>query len=130
MRTEPLYFLLYDGDCRVCSLFGRIVSLIDIQRRIRVQPIQESRSLLRGISEEEILDAAHVVVPDGRVTTGADAMPALLGGLLGNPRLERLLRSSATSMRLFSRLYGILVELRGHLTCGFPAPASAAHTPR
>lgn len=130
MQTEDAYFLLYDGDCRICTAFARIVRFADIRRRIRVQPIQESRGLLDGASKDTILDAAHAVSPDGTVTTGADAMPTLLSALVGAPRMEPWLRSSKGSMFLISRLYGILVEFRGHLSCGFSAPSSAARIPR
>lgn len=130
MPTGSAYFLVYDGDCRVCEGFAHALALIDIRRRIATRPIQEARDLLAGIAQDAILDAAHVISPDGRVTTGADAMPTLAGALLGAPEIEGWLRSSRLSMRVFSRLYGILVELRGHLSCGFSAPSSGARTPR
>ncbi len=130
MRTEGGYFLLYDGDCRVCSFFGSIVSILDVQRRIRVRPIQDSQDLLPGIPTDTVLDAAHAVSPDGRVTTGADAMPTLIGALLGRPLVEARLRSSRSSMRTLSRLYRILVGLRGHLSCGVGAASKAVRTPR
>ncbi len=123
MRTEGPYFVLYDGNCRVCTACARFVAFIDIHRRIRAQPIQESHELLRGLREDVLLDAAHAIAPDGHVTTGADAVPTLVGALLGTPEAEGWLRSSPSTMRTLSRFYALLVRFRGQLTCGISAPS-------
>ncbi len=130
MPTPDATFLLYDGDCRVCTAFARAVHAVDLRRAIRIRPIQESRELLRGMAQDTILDAAHAVSPDGRVTTGADALPTLVAALLGTPRIEGWIRSSKTSMGAASWFYALLVDLRGHLTCGFAVPAAAERSPR
>ena len=75
MEPEGTYFLLYDGECRICTAFARAVAALDIRGTLRARPLQDSRDLLGGMPEEEILGAAHVVAPDGQVTTGAAAMP-------------------------------------------------------
>ncbi len=123
MRTEGPYFVLYDGNCRVCTACARFVAFIDIHRRIRAQAIQESHELLQGMGEDVMLDAAHAIAPDGHVTTGADAVPTLVGALLGTPEAEGWLRSSPSTMRTVSRLYAMLVRFRGQLTCGISAPS-------
>ena len=130
MEPEGTYFLLYDGECRICTAFARAVAALDIRGTLRARPLQDSRDLLGGMPEEEILGAAHVVAPDGPVTTGAAAMPTIAGVLLGVPRLEAWLRSSPPRMRAVSRAYDFLVSLRGQLTCGVPSPSSAARSPR
>ncbi len=130
MRTEAPYFLLYDSDCRVCTAFARAVAFLDVRRGLQIRPIQDSHALLPGFPGDSALRAAHAVSPDGNVTTGADAMPALIGAVLGIPRIEGWLRGSGLPMSLVNRGYGILVDVRGRLTCGVPAPASAARSPR
>lgn len=130
MRTNPPYFVLYDGDCRICTLGARILHVLDLHRNLHVRPIQQSMELLRSIPEDAVLDAAHAVAPDGHVTTGADAMPTLVGALLDAPRFEGWLRASKPSMTFLNRFYATLVELRGRLTCALPAPSSAARSPR
>lgn len=77
-----------------------------------------------------MLEAAHAVAPDGRVTTGADALPTIVGAIVGTPRAEGWLRSSPSSLRALSRIYAFLVRFRSQLTCGISVPASAACTPR
>lgn len=122
--------LLYDGDCRICTTFARAVKVIDLRGGIRIQPIQASRELLRSIPGDEILDAMHVVSPDGRVRTGGEALPAILAALTGAPVLEGLLDHSFVAAAFFRGLYAVLVELRGHLTCRYDATASEEHSPR
>ena len=130
MAVQGPTFLLYDRDCRVCRASARFVRCIDLRRGIRIRPIQESRELLRSLPEESVLDAAHAIDPDGRVTSGAEAMPVLAGALLGAPQVERRLRASPSAMRVLARFYGFLVGLRGRLTCGVAAPSSEACAPR
>ncbi len=119
------YRLLYDGDCRICIAFARWARAVDRRNRIRIQPIQESRDLLGGIPDNLVLDAMHVVAPDGRVATGGDSIPTLLEALFAGPPLASLLRTSSRVRALLRVLYGVVVELRGHLICRVE-PASAA----
>lgn len=130
MRTDGPYLVLYDGDCRVCTASARFLAFIDIHRKIRARPIQESGEFLREIPEDARLDAAHAIAPDGHVTTGADAMPTLVGALLGTPAAEGWLRSSPSVMRMLAQFYALLVRFRGQLTCGLVSASAAACTPR
>lgn len=123
-------WLLFDGDCRVCSSFARWIDVLDLRGAIRIRPIQESRDLLQAVPPGSLLEAVHAVAPDGRVTTGSDALPLIVSALLDGPELEGLLRSSPHAMSALSRLYRFLVEFRGRLTCALDGPSSAGHTPR
>lgn len=118
--------VLYDGDCRICASFARWVKALDVRGRIRIRPIQDSRELLRDIPGDEILDAMHAVTPDGRVFTGGDALPAILAALFSGPALETRMKKSTATMATMRRLYAILAEFRGHLTCRYDAPPSSA----
>lgn len=124
--------LLYDGDCRICTTFARSMVALDLRHALRIRTIQESKGLLEGLRGDEILDAMHVLTPDGRRLTGGEALPALLSGLAGAPALETLIVRSSLVRAAMRRLYSVLAEFRGHLTCRFDgAPASsAARTPR
>ncbi len=130
MARDGPYLLLYDADCRICAAFARALRFVTLGRRIHVRSIQDSRSLLLGMAEDDILGSAHAISPEGLVTTGADAMPMLAGALLGKPQIEGRLRSSPASMRFLSGFYAFLADLRGRLTCGLAAPSSGARTPR
>ncbi len=116
-------WLLFDGDCRVCSAAARWVRIVDIRGHVRAQPIQESQALLESVPPDRRLDAVRALAPDGRLVEGADAFPVILAALSGGPPLEGLLRSSPQAMFALSRCYDALVKLRGRLTCGVAASA-------
>ena len=125
MKNAP-YVLLYDRDCGICSAVSRWIRAIDWRGRIRLASIQSSRSILVGIPEDRMLDALHVVSPDGRVTTGGDAIPTLIGAFPIGAGVERVLRESAPLMRVVHRFYGFLTQFRDRLVCRLePAGTSA-----
>ena len=125
MKNAP-YVLLYDRDCGICSAVSRWIRALDWRRRIRLQSIQSSRSILVGIPEDRMLDALHVVSPDGRVTTGGDAVPTLIGAFPIGAGVERILRGSAALMGVVHRFYGFLTRFRDRLVCRLePAGTSA-----
>src|SRR5256712_9976068 len=102
------YVLLYDRDCGICSALSRWIHRVDLRRRIRFESIQSGRALLTGIPEERMLDAWHIVTPDGRVTTGGDAVPTLVGAFPIGAGLGRLLAGSSGLMRQVPRPYAVL----------------------
>ena len=73
-----------------------------------------------------MLDALHVVSPDGRITTGGDAVPTLIGAFPIGAGVERILRGSAALMGVVHRFYGFLTRFRDRLVCRLePAGTSA-----
>src|SRR5947209_19443100 len=104
----PSYVLLYDGDCGICSALSRWIRAVDIRRRIRFESIQAGRGLLKGIPEDRMLDAWHMVAPNGQVTTGGDAVPTLVGPFPIRAGFRRLRRGSSGPWARVHRLYACL----------------------
>src|SRR5437879_11924565 len=88
------YILLFDRDCGVCSALSRWIGAAELRHRIRVRTIQSSRELLRGIPDERMLDAFHIVAPSGQLTTGGSAVPPLIEALRTGAGFGRILRRS------------------------------------
>lgn len=128
MQTDPAYTLLFDRDCRICAAFARTVRLLDVRGALTIRPIQESAGMLGGLPADEWLAAAHAVGPDGRVTSGGEALPAIVAALVAGPRFEGRIRGSRASMAALRCAYGVMAEVRGRLTCA-SGPASAARSP-
>ena len=125
MKSPP-YILLYDRDCGICSAVSRWIRTLDWRGRIRLQSIQSSRNILVGIPEDRMLDALHVVSPDGHVTTGGDAVPTLIGAFPIGAGVERVLRGSTALMGVVQRFYGCVTRFRDRLVCRLePAGTSA-----
>jgi predicted DCC family thiol-disulfide oxidoreductase YuxK len=111
------YVLLFDRDCGICSSFSRWIRALDLRRRIRLRTIQSSRDLLREIPEDRILDAFHVVSPGGHVTTGGEAVPALIEALPMGAGFGRILRNSPPLMSQVHVFYEFLTHFRERLVC-------------
>ncbi len=127
---DPPYVLLYDRDCGICGAISRWIRAFDWRGRIRLESIQSSRSLLVGIPEDRMLDAFHVVSPDGRVTTGGDAVPTLIGAFPVGAGVERVLRGSSALLGVVHRFYAFLTRFRDRLVCRLePAGMSAGSGP-
>src|SRR2546422_4564858 len=125
----PSYVLLYDRDCGICSALSRWIRAVDVRRRIRFESIQSGRGLLKGIPEDRMLDAWHMVAPNGQVTTGGDAVPTLVGAFPIGAGFGRLLRGSSGLMRAVHRFYAFLTRFRDRLVCRLDAAPPAARSP-
>ncbi len=118
--------LLFDGECRLCRTFARLVSWWGRSRGLRVLPFQqrEGRLLLHDFSEEEVLRSAHLVLRNGAVLSGPAAFPALLDRLPALGPLHRRLGDRFLIPRLIRALYDVALAVRGAVQCAAARPAS------
>lgn len=78
--------LIYDGECPVCrasALWIMRLALVGGDLEILPCRSEERRERFPGISEAACLEAMQLVLPDGRVCAGADAVPELLRRIPG-----------------------------------------------
>src|SRR6266704_3243962 len=83
-RTRPT--LIYDGECGFCQRSVDLLRRWDRERRIALVPFQDrARVAAFHIPLPALAAAMHLVLPppDGRVLSGADAVPELLELLPG-----------------------------------------------
>ncbi|TLZ43747.1 MAG: DUF393 domain-containing protein [Methanobacteriota archaeon] len=124
------YILLFDRDCGICSAFGRWVHAVDLRGRIHLRTIQTSRELIKEIPDDRVLEAFHIVSPNGRVTTGGDAVPTLIEALPMGAGLGGILRDSPTLMSRVHAAYGFLTRFRERLLCRVAPGATWAGSAR
>jgi len=75
--SEPT--LIYDGECGICRTSVELVRRWDREHVLRVVPFQDAVAVARfPIALPALAAAMHLVLPDGRVYAGADAIPELL----------------------------------------------------
>ena len=88
MLTRPV--LLYDGNCGFCLRWINRLRRWDRAGRIDYVPYQQRAVIadLPSIGDDALDRAAHLVAPDGSVSAGARAIPALLGYLPGGGLLK------------------------------------------
>jgi predicted DCC family thiol-disulfide oxidoreductase YuxK len=74
------HILLYDADCGFCRWSLDKVLAKDRNRRIRPMPLHspEADALLPGMDEQTKMASWHLVLPDGTVRSGGDAIAPLL----------------------------------------------------
>ncbi len=120
--------LLFDGECRMCRTFARVVSWWGRSRGLRVLSFQqrEGRLLLHDFSEEEVQRSAHLVLRDGSVLSGPAAFPALLDRLPALGPIPRRLGDRFLVPRLTRTLYDVALAVRGAVQCAAARPASTA----
>ena len=87
-RARPMHVerptLLYDGECGFCRETVSIVSHWDRHGRVALIPFQDqARVAAFHIPLPALAAAMHLVLPDGRVFAGADAVAELLRLLPG-----------------------------------------------
>jgi predicted DCC family thiol-disulfide oxidoreductase YuxK len=90
--------LIYDGECGMCRDAVRWLTRWDRGGRLTFVPFQDEVAVQRfGIPLPSLAAAMHLVLPDGRVFAGADAVP----------ELARLVRRGARSIPLLYRVPGV-----------------------
>ena len=76
--------LVYDGSCGLCTDAAELVRRWDRDRRVDLVPLQDEALLTRfGIAVPAYAAAMHLLLPDGRVYVGADAVSPLVRMLPG-----------------------------------------------
>jgi len=70
--------LFYDGECGFCRDAVAVLSRWDREGRIDLIPFQDAARVAHfGLPLPALAAAMHLVLPDGRVVAGADAVPEL-----------------------------------------------------
>jgi predicted DCC family thiol-disulfide oxidoreductase YuxK len=122
MLTRPV--LLYDGTCGFCLTWVNRLRRWDRSARIDYVAYQRRAGVagLPSITDDALDAAAHLVTPDGRVSAGARAVPALLDYLPGGRVLKPFLLIPGV-LWVGDRIYGWVAANRHRLggrgsTCG------------
>lgn len=111
--------LIYDGDCRFCRRFVRLLERWDRRGRLRAVPFQSAAelALLPPIARASLEQAMHLVSPDGVVLAGAAAAPAILRLLPGGRLLAWTFR--IPGVPAFAEVvYRSVARNRHRLGCG------------
>jgi predicted DCC family thiol-disulfide oxidoreductase YuxK len=117
--------LIYDGECGVCRSAVARVRAWDRHRRLSYLPFQDPSAERFGIALPALAAAMHLVLPGGRVFTGADAVPEL-GKLLPGKRWWTWGFAVPGVRAAARRIYRRIAERRHCLVRGLPTRASRA----
>ncbi len=113
--------LFYDGECGFCRDAVAVLSRWDREGRIELIPFQDAARVAQfGLPLPALAAAMHLVLPDGRVVAGADAVPEL-GRLLPGKRWLTWLFALPGVRPIARRLYAWIAARRRCLVPRRPA---------
>jgi len=116
--AEPT--LIYDGECGICQQAVALLRRWDREQRLVYVPFQDGARIARfGIALPALAAAMHLVLPDGRVYAGADAVPELLRLLPGKRWLAPLFWIPGV-LPVARRIYAWTARRRHCLVRGIP----------
>jgi predicted DCC family thiol-disulfide oxidoreductase YuxK len=116
--TRPT--VIYDGECGVCRESVAKLQAWDRDQRFAVVPFQDLDAVARfGIALPALAAAMHLIVPDGRVFAGADAVPEILR-LLPGKRWLRWFFWIPGARSVARRVYRYIARRRHCLVRGVP----------
>ena len=112
--------LVYDGQCPLCrasALF--VMRRAHVTGALEVLPSAASvrRERFPAISDEATRNAMQLVLPDGRILSGADAVPELLRRVRGWRHVAWIVALPVVRP-LARRLYAWISRNRMRLSCG------------
>lgn len=113
--------LIFDGECGFCRRSVELVRRWDRDQRLRYVPFQDESAVGRfGIALPALAASMHLVLPDGRVFAGADAVPEL-GKLLPGKRWWSWAFAVPGVRPAARRVYRRIAERRRCAVRGLPA---------
>jgi predicted DCC family thiol-disulfide oxidoreductase YuxK len=116
--------LIYDGDCAVCRASALwLMRLALASGRLEILPGRSDarRARFPAITEESTMQAMQLVLPDGRVVSGADAVPEILKAIRGLGWLAAAF-SVPGARPLARRVYAWVAKNRMRLSCTRSVP--------
>lgn len=111
-------YLVYDGDCRVCTLMKSFVKALDWRRRIRPVPLRdpEAKRLLAAMDEERRRASFHFV-SDGKTASRGEGVVEILGVLPMGGGIPKLVAGVPPLRGASERVYSLFHGVRDALQC-------------
>ena len=116
--------LIYDAECAMCrssalwlmrrALSSGTLEILPCRSRVR-------QARFPQVAEERCLEAMQLVLPDGRVLSGADAVPELLRRIRGWGWMAQVFALPGIRP-LAHRGYGWVARNRMRISCALGAP--------
>ena len=126
--TTGRHTMVYDSDCGICTRFKNVISFLDAHQRLAFAPLltADKDGLLDSVPAHRRHRSFHLVNPSGRVYSGADALPILVGLLPAGRPLESILSSAPPAMWLTRVVYESFVRHHDSGSCTYPVRTEKA----
>jgi predicted DCC family thiol-disulfide oxidoreductase YuxK len=118
--------LAYDADCGPCTRFRYFVEAIDSKGEVAFVSLidADDSGMLDRIPKSERHTSFHVIFPDGKLLTGADAVPPLLELLPGGKILAKVVTTVPGGRRFIAIVYEGFAKGHNGSACRYPRPVS------
>lgn len=119
MARKSAAVLIYDADCAMCRASALWIMRLALSAgALEILPCRSSirRTRFPAIPDEACLTAMQLVLPNGRVLAGADAVPELLRRIRGLGWLATFFGLPGVRP-LARRVYGWIARNRMRLSC-------------
>jgi len=119
LRARSRLLLAYDARCGPCTLFKSLVSFLEPRGRVAYLSLEEAEhgGLLDSVPWHLRYSSAHLVLTDGEVLSGANALPGLLELLPGGRFTSRVVAMWSPGRRLAGFFYGVAVKMHDSGSC-------------
>jgi predicted DCC family thiol-disulfide oxidoreductase YuxK len=120
--------LIYDGDCPMCRASAMwIMRRALSQGALEILPCRSDARKARypDITEQICLTAMQLVLPDGRVLAGGDAVPEILRRVRGWGWVASIFALPGVRP-IARRVYAWIARNRMKISCGFDASSRSS----
>jgi predicted DCC family thiol-disulfide oxidoreductase YuxK len=107
------FYLIYDSQCSYCRLFKAFLATLDPKGHLTFLSLTDlkSQNLLQSMDEMKVKASFHLVDEEGKIKSGGEALPILLGLTTGIKIPSRLIDTSLMSIAS-AVIYGTLARLK------------------
>jgi len=110
------WLLVYDDACGLCRKFAALAQKWDVRGKLKEVGFSDPRirSYAPGLSLEKLRESFHLILPQGQVFTGAEAVPYLFRLLPGGGPFAWLLENMPGSRWILGRLLSVITSIKSH----------------
>ncbi len=119
MNGLQKHLLVYDAGCGPCTKFRRSIEFLDSYGRLDYASLIEadSEGLLRDVPGRLRYRSFHLLSPEGKALSGAEAIPKLAALLPAGRLLSKLMTSAPGALWAIAFVYAVLSRLHDAGSC-------------
>ena len=117
--SSSRYILAYDADCGPCTIFRHAVDDLDIYHKIDFISLikADEKGLLDNIPASLRYKSFHLILPNGEVTSGSDALLALIAILPGGRVISPIINHIPGGKQAVHFIYTKISTLHDGASC-------------
>lgn len=112
--TKDPYYLIYDWNCTLCVNLMKFIKKLDRKNDIVFVPFDDPlvQELIQGMSQEKLKGSFHLILPEGSVLSGDQAIPYVIGALPGGKIPQWILLHFPGRKFLLKAFYKGILKIR------------------